>query len=281
MYIHNVVHSPPPHIVVQQIGKEPLGHGSYGEVVEVEYKSMRYAAKKYHYRNTMLKQFGRELEILTAVKHPNVVLYIGLYNLGTRNGPTVLVMEKMAINLSKYLEKHQNMPLQRKFAILHDVACGLAHLHSQKPAIIHRDLTSTNVLLDLKGIAKIADFGNSRMVNVNSTPEMTSNPGTLDYMPPEALEGKYGVKVDVFSYGHLSIHVVIQHRPHPIKKPVDIVGSLRLPRTEVQRREKYMNEATKILKKDHPFLDIITQCLQDLPNERPHIIDLVDKFKNM
>ena len=281
MYIHNVVHLPPPHIVVQQIGEEPLGYGSYGEVVEVEYRGTRYAAKKYHYRKTMLKQFGRELEILTAVKHPNVVLYIGLYNLGTRNGPTVLVMEKMEVNLSEYLKKHQNMPLQRKFAILHDVACGLAHLHSQKPAIIHRDLTATNVLLDLKGIAKIADFGNSRMVDVNSTPEMTSNPGTLDYMPPEALERKYGVKMDVFSYGHLSIHVFIQHQPHPILKPVEITPQGNLPRTEVERRIKYMNEATKILKKGHPFLGIITQCLHDLPDKRPHIIDFVDTIKNM
>ena len=56
------------------------------------------------------------------------------------------------------------------------------------------------------------------MVDLTATPEiMTSNPGTLDYMPPEALEcGVYDQKLDVFSFGHLAIYTIIQHSPHPL-----------------------------------------------------------------
>ena len=177
-----------PNIVVTPTGNR-LGFGSYGDVEEVEYKGKKYAAKKYRYGNAgTLKPFGREIGILMEIKHKNVVSYFGLCSLG-RGGPTVLVMEKLDTNLSTFLEQ-KSILLSRKFSLLHDVACGLTHLHTHDPAIIHRDLTATNVLLDSKGIAKIADFGNSRMVDLKATPDlMTSNPGTLDYMPPEALEG--------------------------------------------------------------------------------------------
>ena len=257
-----------------------MGFGSYGDVEEVEYKGKKYAAKKYRYGNVgMLKPFGREVEILMEIKHRNIVSYFGLCSLG-RGGPPVLVMEKLDTNLNAFLEQ-KSIPLSRKFSLLHDIACGLTHLHTHKPAIIHRDLTATNVLLDSKGVAKIADFGNSRMVDLKATPDlMTSNPGTLDYMPPEALEGNlYTEKIDVFSYGHLAIHTIIQHRPHPLLRPVSTKAGKKIARSEIERREKYMNEAMQLLKKDHPFLHVIKWCLQDDPNDRPCISDFVGKIK--
>ena len=257
-----------------------MGFGSYGDVEEVEYKGKKYAAKKYRYGNVgMLKPFGREIEILMEIKHRNIVSYFGLCSLG-RGGPPVLVMEKLDTNLSTFLEQ-KSIPLSRKFRLLHDVACGLTHLHTHKPAIIHRDLTATNVLLDSKGIAKIADFGNSRMVDLKATPDlMTSNPGTLDYMPPEALEGNaYDEKIDVFSYGHLAIHTIIQRRPHPLLRSVYMEAGHRLARSEVERRVDYMNEVIKHLQKNHPFINVINRCLQDDPKDRPCIVDFVNQFE--
>ncbi|CAI8019243.1 Receptor-type tyrosine-protein phosphatase alpha [Geodia barretti] len=85
---------------------------------------------------------------------------------------------------------------------------GLQHLHQQKPAIIHRDLTANNVLLK-NGVAKIGDFGNSRIVDLKTSEPLTTRPGTIDYMPPEAMEGGlYNEKLDIFSYSHLVIHEV-------------------------------------------------------------------------
>ena len=261
--------------------KNHLGYGTYGEVLEVEYKGKKYAAKKYRHaeQTKLFRAFGREHEILAAIRHPNIVPYFGICQLDG-DGSSVIVMEKLEMNLATYLENHDNlnMPLVRKFQVLSHISQGLHHLHCQRPAIIHRDLTATNVLLDSRGVAKIGDFGNSRMVDLTATPEiMTSNPGTLDYMPPEALEcGVYNQKLDVFSFGHLAIYTIIQHRPHPLLRPTYKKYGKLIPRTEVERRQEYIDEvATRLENKRHPFLPVLVRCLQDEPDHRPSGPDIL------
>ena len=266
-----------PNTVVNTTGKV-LGQGTYGDVLEVQYKGKIFAAKKYRFmsndsKRSMLGAFGREHEILALIRHPNIVPYYGICKLPPPDNSTVMVMERLEMNVTTYLECNKLIELDRKIKILFDVINGLKHLHSQNPAIIHRDLTAGNVLLNSKGVAKISDFGNSRMVDLNATPELlTSNPGTLDYMPPEALEGgEYDDRLDIFSYGHLAIHIIIQNRPHPLLRPTYPVGGRLLPRTEVERRLRYLTRVKTILSGDeHPLYLIIVQCLQDEPSLRPN-----------
>lgn len=268
----------PPRARVEPTETPALGCGSYGEVLEVMYKGKCYAAKKYYERyadSGKLKDiFDREKGILSKLNHSNIVPYFGICQLSTDGSP-VIVMERLETNLASFVEK-RNPALETRISIMRDVAHGLEYVHSQVPIIIHRDLTATNVLLTADGTAKIADFGNARMVDVTTTPELlTSNPGTLDYMPPEALEGnEYNDKLDVFSFGHLSIYAIIQHRPHPILRPKYKGKAL----SEVERRQKYIDEMKDKLKKpDHPFLDIVKACLDDEPEERPAIKDILVK----
>ena len=247
----------------------------------MEYKGKKYAAKKYRHAEQakLFSVFVRQLEILAVIKHPNIVPYIGIGQLDG-DGSSVIVMEKLDMNLATYVEDRDNfnLPLVRKFQVLSHIAQGLHHLHSQRPAIIHRDLTATNVLLDSRGVAKLGDFGNSRMVDFNVTPEiMTSNPGTLDYMPPEALEGGvYNQKLDIFSFGHLAIYTIIQHRPHPLQRPTYKKYGKLIPRTEVERRQVYIEEVTaKLGIKEQPFLPVIVGCLHAEPDHRPSCPDIL------
>lgn len=271
-----------PNCKVTPTGVE-LGHGSYGDVVEVEYRGNMYAAKKFRHAKIedLIGVFSREQDIISRIRHPNIVPYYGVCKLTTDN-TTVIVMERMVTNLSAFLEDKNNVNItpQRKFQLLLNIVQGLHHLHTQRPAIIHRDLTATNVLVDSRGVAKIGDFGNSRMVDMCTTPELlTSNPGTLDYMPPEALEGgQYNTSLDMFSLGHLSIYVVIQHRPHPLLRPVYREHGKRIGRDEVERREVYLEEVkTKLAGgEQHELYSIIVQCLQDEPHERPSCADILD-----
>ena len=259
-----------------------LGYGAFADVLEVEYKGKKYAAKKYRHANieNLIGVFSREHEILSQIRHPNIVPYYGICKLAT-DDTTVIVMERMVTILSAFLEdkKNVNLTSQQKFQLLLHIAQGLHHLHTQKPAIIHRDLTATNVLVDRRGVAKIGDFGNSRMIDMDATPELlTSNPGTLNYMPPEALGGDiYNERLDIFSFGHLSIFVLIQHRPHPIKTPTYIEHGKLKARTEVERRVLYLDEVKSKLAggEQHELYSIITGCLQDEPHKRPSCADIL------
>ena len=270
-YLPNVLVHPTGHV---------LGQGAYGYVLEVEYKGMVYAAKKYRIAalgNAALGAFSREHDILSRIRHPNIVSYYGISKLALDRS-TVLVMERMEKNLGVFLKEGPNVTLERKIQILNDVAKGLHHLHSQTPAIIHRDLTASNVLLDSNGTAKISDFGNSRIYDLQATPELlTSNPGILDYMPPEALAGEeYNEKIDVFSFGHLSIYVILQRRPHPLLASCK-AGEL-IARTEVGRRQRYLNEVMSTLEcgDEHPLYKLIIKCLQLKPNQRPSCADILE-----
>ena len=102
-----------------------------------------------------------------------------------------------------------NLPLSLKCSVLEDVA-------SYRPSpIIHRDLTSKNVLLTSSLVAKITDMGNSRIIDMRPgqmVRTLTSTPGTAVYMPPEALDDRhrYEPAIDIFSFGHLAIFTLTQ-----------------------------------------------------------------------
>lgn len=110
------------------------------------------------------------------------------------------------------------IPLSYKKSILEDIARGLLYLHTKN--IVHRDLTAKNVLLTQSLVAKIADLGNSRFLPEEEFALLTSQPGTLVYMPPEAnTPGDYSNKLDIFSFGHLTLFTLIQVRPtHDLSK---------------------------------------------------------------
>ena len=112
-------------------------------------------------------------------------------------------MELMDESLTRFLERLTGpLPYHSQLNICHDVALALAYLHSN--AIIHRDLSSNNVLLIGEGSrAKVTDFGMSKLMDMNPrmTP-LTQVPGTPAYMPPEALISPphYSSKLDCFSH---------------------------------------------------------------------------------
>ena len=117
------------------------------------------------------------------------------------------------MSLDDLLEAVPNLPLLLKVSFQEGVSCGLVYLHSMQPPVVHRDLTARNVLLTSSMVAKITDMGNSRIINSGHlTRTLTQLPGTLVYMPPEALNvsQSYGPSLDVFSFGHLSLYTITQ-----------------------------------------------------------------------
>ena len=159
-------------------------------------------------------KYVQECQLMSDLRHPNITLFLGLCFLPSCQFP-VLVMERLEGSLDNLLETVPKIPLTLKYSMLEDVSRGLLYLHKHDPQIIHRDLTARNVLLTSALVAKITDLGNSRIVNIQPgqlAQTLSRNPGTLVYMPPEALSAaaRYGSSLDIFSFGHLGIFVGLQ-----------------------------------------------------------------------
>ena len=121
-----------------------------------------------------------------------------------------MVMEMMADSLTSFVHKHEKIPVHIKYSIIHDVSLGLCYLHNHDPPIVHRDLSPNNVLLTAHHVAKISDLGVAKVIKADSRKTMTKAPGTVDFMPLEALANNpvYGPPMDVFSFaGIISTHL--------------------------------------------------------------------------
>ena len=129
----------------------------------------------------------------------------------------------------------------------------MAYLHGRDKPVIHREFGSKNVLLTKGGVVKIADFGQSKLLGTLSDVLTTTQPGTVLYMPPEALKKKkeYTAKVDSFSVGVLMLEICTQHAP---SSGLDGINTV----IEVERRE----EDLLLLNDNHPLKPIIIWCLQ-------------------
>ena len=158
-------------------------------------------------------KYVQECQLMSGLRHPNITQFMGVCFLPNCQLPVLL--ERLDASLDEVLESVPNIPLILKRSILEDVAKGLLYLHKHDPQIVHRDLTAKNVLLTSSLSAKITDFGNSRIVNIEPgqlAQTLSRNPGTLVYMPPEALSAtaRYGPSLDIFSFGHLGLFVGLQ-----------------------------------------------------------------------
>ncbi len=133
----------------------------------------------------------------------------------------VLVMEYLHTTLAACIKKYGILPKEIGYGILRDVALGLRYIHEHSPPIIHRDLSSNNVLLTTNMSAKISDLGVAKILNLNPSQmdlmTQTQTPGTPSYMPPEAMVArpKYTNKVDIFSYGVMMVHMLSGQWPIP------------------------------------------------------------------
>ena len=277
---------------VKFLGKR-IGVGAFGYVEVVEVRGKKYAGKRFRDDcNFNEKMFIREFQIMQGLKHDHIVDYYGYHIPKHSASPTkspVLIMECLETNLHEFLlsDFYQDLSLARKVYLLYGIAQGLNYLHSE--CVIHRDLTATNVLLDSRATPKISDFGNSCVTGIDLGSELHSQsltqcPGTLNYMAPEAQSStKYGTEIDIFSFGHLALFVIIQISPTPLLPPTidDLEKDVLRALNEVERREKYFTLLCEKIGFTHPLVKLIEDCLSNRKTLRPKADKLVSQLQAM
>ena len=263
-----------------------LGTGAYATVLQMDYLGLKCAGKRIHSAllgqclgtSYTVQRFREECHILSCVRHPNIVQFLGVHFQKGVQVP-ILVMEYLPYTLTQCLSKYDPQK-DTSYSILHDVALGLNYLHSQPSPIVHRDLSSNNVLLTFNMHAKISDLGVARILDLSPqfTP-LTQTPGTPAFMPPEVMVAKpiYDTSVDVFSYGIMMMHVLSGKWPEPQVGPNRTEGGKLIPVSEAERREKYL----LAIGNDNPLMDLILRCIENSPIMRCHVSKIVTRLKEM
>ena len=279
--------------IVRIIKTSSLGVGSYGAVYRALCDELPCAAKIVHPTlfetndpgtRKIMERFEQECQFLSGVRHPHIVQYLGVSR-DPESGLPVLLMELMDSSLTRFLEQSEEpLPFHTQVDICHGIVLALAYLHLN--GIAHRDLSSNNVLLIGPGYrAKVTDFGMSKLADANPrmTP-MTMCPGTLAYMPPEALKEPpvYSKKLDCFSFGVLGVQTIIRQFPDPSVRfrTIDIAdpripsGTVYVPVPEVERRRYHIDQVDPA----HPLLPAVLHCLKDRDSERPSAQELCNRL---
>ena len=279
-----------PHIRVVKDGihDKYLGRGARAGILEIEYLGLKCAGKKLHdwllnvhgsYTERIIRRFEEECRLLSQVCHPNIVQFLGVYFQQGERAP-ILVMEFLPTNLTSCIEQHGILPKEISYSILHDVALGLHYLHSQTPPILHRSLSSKHILLTPNMTAKISNLGSARVLEHRQDDErdIRHPPGTDAFMPPEVMKhppSMYDTFIDEFSYGVLMIHVFSGRWPAPtvLYFRNNPAGTL----SEAERREVFLRS----IGDDHPLMDLILKCIDNNPQARPHVTEIVERLSEM
>lgn len=269
-----------------------LGEGAYGVVKLGRFYGLECAVKKLkpsmfpagmqqldQQTELILQSFYNECEKLSKIRHPNVVQLLGVFS-DSRNRLPVIVMELMSESLSRLLHRTKVLPFYVEVNIVHDVAQALAYLHSFRPPIVHRDLSSNNILLTDNYRAKITDLGVAKVakgsfLSWNDTPA----PGTLVYMPPEVrkVPADLTSAMDIFAIGVN----MIQIRTHKFPRPGPEFTSGRLGFSKMVPEKDRRRDHLDLIARNNPLKPLILECIRDNPRDRPSGMKMCERLSRL
>ena len=242
-----------------ELTEEEMGRGGWAVVKVANFRGTRVAAKCFYQQilvscyNRQL--FNREMNMAARLRHPNLIQFIG----ASLEGEPVILTELMTTSLRAELEKG---PIHDTHivSISLDVARALNYLHLMQPQpIIHRDISSANVLLDPlpdnRWKAKISDYG-----SVNLVRELrTVGPGNPVYAAPEAnIPSHQSPKMDVFSFGVLLVEMLTDEFP------------------QVDARQRLIDSINH-----GGFVELIRRCLNEERDQRPSANEVIANISEL
>ncbi|KAG7589908.1 Protein kinase domain [Arabidopsis suecica] len=253
-----------------------IGEGGYGPVYKAVLDYTPVAIKILKSGITEgLKQFRQEIEVLSSMRHPNMVILLGAC---PEYGCLVYEYMENGTLEDRLFCRNNTPPLswRARFRIASEIATGLLFLHQAKPEpLVHRDLKPANILLDKHLTSKISDVGLARLVPPSvsdsySNYHMTSAAGTFCYIDPEYQQtGMLGVKSDVYSFGVVLLQIITAQPAMGLGHKVEMAienNNLReildptvseWPEEETLELAKLALQCCELRKKDRPDLALV------------------------
>ncbi|KAG6680341.1 hypothetical protein I3842_13G036600 [Carya illinoinensis] len=210
--------------------KEKIGKGSFGTVYYASWRSSDVAVKiliEQDFHAERFKEFLREVATMKRLRHPNIVLFMGAV---TQPPNLSIVTEYLSrgslYTLLKMPDAGVILDEKRRINMAYDVAKGMNYLHQLRPPIVHRDLKSSNLLVDAAYTVKVCDFGVSRS-KANTFLSSKTAAGTPEWMAPEVLRNEPSdEKSDIYSFGVILWELVTLQQPWRNLTAPQVVGAV-------------------------------------------------------
>eukprot|EP01088_Endostelium_zonatum_P006110 TRINITY_DN18219_c0_g1_i1.p1 TRINITY_DN18219_c0_g1~~TRINITY_DN18219_c0_g1_i1.p1 ORF type:complete len:1174 (-),score=270.18 TRINITY_DN18219_c0_g1_i1:46-3567(-) len=253
-----------------------LGTGSFGTVYKAKLNHKEVAVKQLFAQKMdqkTLDEFKKEVSIMSTLRHPNILLFMGAC---CEPGSLLIVTEVMPMGSVHDILRDKSIALtfRRKMLFAKDAALGVNWLHRFEPQFLHLDLKAANLLVDQKWTVKVADFGLSVVKpkdHNNPEKKIKHGPiGTPLWMAPEVLMNKeYDEKADVYSFGIVMFEILTGTDPwEDIASLVDLVDAV----VSEKRRPPLPQDIPTTLK------NLIHSLWHPDPNSRPSFRDIAPAF---
>jgi len=263
----------------------PLGKLQDGRTVAVK--------RLYENNYRRLEQFMNEIEILSRLRHQNLVTLYGCTS--RRSRELLLVYEyipngTLADHLHGSLASQKALPWSIRMSIAIETADALAYLHAVEPQIIHRDVKTNNILLDSNFHVKVADFGLSRLFPLDATHVSTAPQGTPGYVDPEYYQCyQLTDKSDVYSFGVVLVELISSKPAVDISRHRHEINLANMAITKIQNCQidelvdtelGYQSDA-EIRRMINQVAELAFRCLQSDREMRPSIREALEVLRGI
>eukprot|EP01112_Ceratiomyxa_fruticulosa_P014571 TRINITY_DN4189_c0_g3_i1.p1 TRINITY_DN4189_c0_g3~~TRINITY_DN4189_c0_g3_i1.p1 ORF type:complete len:481 (-),score=105.34 TRINITY_DN4189_c0_g3_i1:104-1546(-) len=255
--------------------EKKIGEGGYGKVYKGVWAGTKVAIKKLRASTKQedeYSEFFDEVRIMSKLRHPNILQFLG----ACVQSPHMFILTEFMDRGSLFDIIHDekiDLTWPRRISLSKDIARGLLYLHTRKPAIVHRDVKSLNILVDNNWRGVVADFG---FTKIKTKSMLSTRVGTPVWAAPEILRNeRYTERIDVYSFGIIMWELLTRQTPYHDVNQGAIIGLVAFNKPGIRPT---LPPPTP---ESDAYMRLMIECWDGEPGKRPSIDEVLRRLDAM